>query len=165
MAQTITREEAEAVRERLKKEKRKQVQRRLEGILLRYEGLRNTEIARALNLSSSRVSHLVSAFKTEGLEEYARVKYGGNHRNLSFQEEQEILDRFAERAGSGEFATAQEIKAAFDQRLGYDTGRGYIYMLLRRHGWRKMKDMPEDLSSATEEEILAARKAKLHWGK
>ena len=68
-----------------------------------------------------------------------RVKYTGNHRNMSYEEEQEILDRFQEAAKAGQIITVKEIKAAFDEKLGRDTGRGYIYMLLKRHRWRKLK--------------------------
>lgn len=40
-------------------------------------------------------------------------------------------------AEAGQIVTVKEIKAVFDKVRGKDTERGYIYMLLKRHGWRK----------------------------
>ena len=53
---------------------------------------------------------------------------------MSYEEEQAILDIFTAKAEIGQIITVQGIKAEFDRRLGRDTGRGYIYMLLNRHG-------------------------------
>ncbi len=49
-------------------------------------------------------------------------------------------------AEAGQIVTVKEIKAAFDKVRGKDTGRGYIYMLLKRHGWRKA--MPRSSSKS-----------------
>lgn len=62
----------------------------------------------------------------------------GNHRSLSEEEEKEILSRFKKLAKSGQVITGQDIKKAFDKRIGKNTERGYIYMLLKRHGRRKV---------------------------
>ena len=101
--------------------------------MLRYEGKKNPEIAEKLDISTDRISHIVSQYKREGLEEFMRVKYTGHNWNMSYEEEQAILDTFAERAEAGQIITVKEIKAVFDEKLGRDTGRGYIYMLLARH--------------------------------
>ena len=115
----------------------KQVSRRLKVLMLRHENLSNTEIAERLGLCSVRVSQIVSEYRKQGLDVFMQKKYGGHHRNMSEAEETELLDTFRKRAESGQVVIVREIKAAFDKRLGRDTGRGYIYMLLARHGWRK----------------------------
>ena len=74
-----------------------------------------------------------------------RYKYvGGNHRSLSEAE--------------GHIVTAQDIKKVFDERIGKDTGRGYIYMLLKRHGWRKVMPRAKHPKKADEEVIQASKK-------
>ena len=133
--------------------------------MLRYEGKSNPEIAAKLDISTDRLSHLISEYKRVGLEEYVRVKYTGNHRNMSYEEEQEILDRFQEAAKAGQVITVKEIKAAFDEKLGRDTGRGYIYMLLKRHRWRKLKPRSRHPKKASDEEIAASKKLKPSWKK
>ena len=39
-----------------------------------------------------------------------------------------------------------------------DTGRGYIYMLLKRHGWRKVMPRAKHPKKADEEVIQASKK-------
>ena len=133
MAYQITEEEYKEIVLREKQTRDKRISKRLRVLMLRYEGKSNPEIATKLDISTDRLSHLISEYKRVGLEEYVRVKYTGNHRNMSYEEEQEILDRFQEAAKAGQVITVKEIKAAFDEKLGRDTGRGYIYMLLKRH--------------------------------
>jgi len=47
---------------------------------------------------------------------------------LSVEEEDAILTEFEEKANKG------QIKTAFDKKMGKDTGRGYIYTVLKRKG-------------------------------
>jgi len=126
----ITEAEYLAVKDMAKRNKNKRVDKRLQVIILRYEGKKDIEIAEKQGYARKRVSQLCAEYKKVGLEEYARHKYGGNHRSLSVEEEKEILDRFREKAAQGEMVTVQEIKAEFERILGKDTGRGYIYMLM-----------------------------------
>ena len=59
---------------------------------------------------------------------------------LSEERERRILSRFEKAAVAGQPVQAMEIKAAFDQARGRETGCGYIYMLLKRHGWRRVTE-------------------------
>ena len=138
----------------------KKTSRKLRVLILRYEGYDNQTIAERVGISKTRVVHLVGEYFKNGLEEYTRKKYGGNHRNMSVEEEEEILQQFRERAEEGQVITAQEIKRVFDDKLGRDTGRGYIYMLLPRHGWRKVMPRSRHPKKADDEEITATKKLK-----
>lgn len=158
----ITDEEYKAVIEASKKNKNKRVDKRLQVIQLRYEGKKDREIAEKLGYSRMRISQLCAEFKAAGVEEYARHKYGGNHRSLGFDEEVEILQEFDKKGENGEIVTAQSIKAAFDKKLGKDTGRGYIYMLLARHNWRMVMPRSKHPKKASEAEIEASKKLTLH---
>ena len=131
----ITAEEYEAVKRELEQSPRKGLERRLRAVMLRYEGKSCKQISEALGYDRAYVSFLFREFKQKGLAEYVRPKKGGNHRSLSCEEEDAILAGFQARAEAGQHVAVQEIKAAFDQAIGKDTGRGYIYMLLKRKGW------------------------------
>ena len=161
----ITEEEYEAIKKAEKATTNKRVSQRLKVLMLRYERKSNPEISEKLGLSTDRISHLISEFKQKGLEEYIRNKYEGNHRNMSYEEEEQILKQFEAKAAAGQVITVKEIKAALDKKLGRDTGRGYIYMLLARHGWRKIKPRPKHPQGASDEEIAASKKLKLNWKK
>ena len=165
MAYQISEEEYLEIKAKEKQTRDKRVSKRLKVLMLRYEGKSNSEIATKLDISTDRLSHLISEYKQVGLDEYVRSKYTGNHRNMSYEEEQAILDRFSAEADAGQIITVKEIKAVFDEKLGRDTGRGYIYMLLERHGWRKLKPRSRHPQKASEEEIAASKKIKPGWKK
>lgn len=111
-----------------------------------------------MNCSEMTVRRMVAEYRDKGLEEFIRNKYtGGNHRSLSEEEEKEILSRFEKLAEAGQVVTGQDIKKAFDERIGKDTGRGYIYMLLKRHGWRKVMPRAKHPKKADEEAIEASK--------
>lgn len=157
----ITEAEYTAVKAAAKENTNKRVDRRLQVILMRYEGKKDVEIGEKLNYTRKRISQLCAAFKNDGLDEYARHKYGGNHKSLTYEEELEILDTFAEKAANGEIVAVQDIKAAFDEKRGKDTGRGYIYMLLERHNWRMVMPRGKHPKKASEAEMEASKKLTL----
>lgn len=154
----ITAEEYEAVKTAEKATKLKRVSKKLQVIIMRYEGMKDIEIAEKLGYHRKRVSQLCAEFKSVGFERYAQHKYGGNHKSLSDEEETQIISEFEKKAELGRLVTVQEIKSAFDEKRGKDTGRGYIYMVLKRHGWRKVMPRSKHPKSATPEVIDASKK-------
>ena len=77
---------------------------------------------------------------------------------MSVEEEDAILSEFEEKANKGQIITVQQIKAAFDKKVGKDTGRGYIYMVLKRKGWRKVMPRSKHPKKADQEEIEKSKK-------
>ena len=156
----ISKAEYEATKATAKKNTHKRVDKRLQVILLRYEGMTDAAIGEKLGYDRKRVSQLCSEFKRIGLEEYARLKYGGNNRAMSYEEEEKVLSEFRDRAAKGEVVSAWEIKLRFDEIRGKDTGRGYIYELLERHKWRFVMPRSKHPDKASSEEIEASKKLK-----
>lgn len=140
-----------------KKTQDKQISRKLRVLILRYEGFSNKEIGKMVGLCDIRVSQLVREYKDEGLEEFTQKKYGGNNRNMSEAEEKEILESFKNQAELGHIVIIRDIKEAFDKKIGRDTGSGYIYMLLKRHGWRKVMPRSKHPKKASPEAINASK--------
>jgi len=136
----------------------KQVDKRLNAIRLHLEGKSDKEIAEKLDYTRQRVCQLKKEYNEKGLFEFARHKYGGNHRSLTHEEEAEILKKFDEKAEKGELVTVSEIKKAFDEKRGKDTGRGYIYMLLNRHGFRKVMPRGKHPKQASGEDTELTKK-------
>ena len=118
----ITGEEYEAIKEAERATKNKNVSRRMRLLMLRYEGYSATESARILGINRSSVYVQYRRYKNEGLEGITKEKYGGNHHALTEEQEQEILERFEKAAEAGQMVTAQDIKRAFDEVRGKDTG-------------------------------------------
>lgn len=155
---TITTDEYEKLVEAEKACHDKRISKKLCIVIKRFSGVSIAETAAQMNCSESKVKRLVAEYKKCGLEAFMQSKYKGNHRSLSEEEENEILSHFEKRAEAGQVITGQEIKKAFDERIGKDTGRGYIYMLLKRHGWRKVMPRARHPKKADEEAIEASKK-------
>ena len=154
----ISEAEYEAIKAAEKAAKGKKESRRLRVLMMRYEGYSASETAKILGINRSSVYLQYNRYKAEGLEEFTRNKYAGNHHALTEAQEKEILDRFEKAAEAGQEVTAKEIKAAFDEARGKDTGSGYIYMLLKRHGWRKVTPRSKHPKAASEEACEASKK-------
>ena len=155
---TISPEEHEKIVAAEKATQDKRTSRNLKVLIMRYEGYNNKTISERLGISSTRITHLIGDYSKKGLEEFIRKKYGGNHRNMSEAEENEILATFKAKAVAGQVITVAEIKKAFDEKLGRDTGRGYIYMLLDRHDWRKVMPRSKHPKKADDATIEASKK-------
>jgi transposase len=140
------------------KNKLKRVDKRLQVIRLYLEGKSQGEIAKKLDFTRVWVCNLIKEYHREGLAEYSRHKYGGNRRNMSEEAENEILSQFEEDSSSGKLVVAKTIKKAFDEKLGRDTGRGYIYMLLKRHKARKIAPRTVHPKKASDEVIETSKK-------
>ena len=155
----ISEAEYEAARAFAKKNQNKRVDKRLQVIILRYEGLKDREIGEKLGYHRKRVSQLCAEFCRIGLEEYARNKHGGNRRNMSREEEALFLKGFEERATAGEMVDVREIKADYARKIGRETrSHGQIYALLERNGWRKVMPRSKHPNQASEAEIEASKK-------
>ena len=161
----ITKEEYEAIKAAEKETKDKNVSRRLRVLMLRYEGKKVAKIAEMTGMRINSISQLCRRYREQGLEEFKRNKYRSHRQALSEEKELEILSKFEKAAENGKEVTALEIKAAFDKERGKDTGRGYIYMLLKRHGWRKVMPRPRHPKAANEEACEASKKLSKVWRK
>jgi len=156
--------EYELLMELIRSNKLKRVDKRLQVIRLHIEGQKQQEIADKLEYSRQWVNQLIRQYREKGLEEYARHKYGGNHRAMSVEEEEEILRSFDDESQKGKLVVANTIKKAFDEKRGKNTGRGYIYMLLKRHRARKVMPRPAHPKKASSEDIEVSKKLTFDTG-
>lgn len=91
-----------------KKNKWKQVKRRLKALEMRAQGASLQEVATATGYSKGYVSELVGKYRGKDLEAITGNHYGGNHRNMSRQKEAEILAPFKARGEAGEMVGVQK---------------------------------------------------------
>lgn len=154
----ITEEEYKELKKLEKANRNKKTDKRLQVIILRYEGKKLYEIAEKLDYSYSWVRQLCTNFKKQGITEYARQKYGGNNQVIDTETEAKIINEFRKKAELGHIVSAVEIKKAFDEYRGKDTGRGYIYEVLKRHKWRMVMPRGKHPKGASNEEIEASKK-------
>ena len=79
----ISAEEVEEIKKAYKKNKDKNIDNRLEVLLLHAEGKKRAEISIRTGYSKQRITELVSEYRRKGLEYFTQKHYKGNHRNMS----------------------------------------------------------------------------------
>ena len=134
----FTEEQIEALAKAAKANKRKDVDRRLRALLMRAKGNKLAEIAQATGYSFSNITKLVRTYRARGLAAIVETHNGGNHRNMSYEEETALLKPFEEKTKAGQMIEISEIKAAYQEAVGHSVGASQIYYVLHRHKWRKV---------------------------
>ena len=122
------------------------------------EGHKNKDIAKATGYHEAYLRQLVSKYREGGLGALTDNHYPGNHRNLSYEEEADLLERFNEQAAAGQMVNTAEIKAAYETAVGHPIGGGQIYYVLKRHNWRKVMPRSQHPKKADEEVIETSKK-------
>ncbi len=153
-------EEAEykAIKAKEAETKDKKTSLRLRVIMLRYEGKKLAEITEITGFQRVSITQMCRRYRELGLEEYVRNKYQSHNRLLSYEQEEEILNRF--KANAGQQITVHEIKKALDEACGKQTGQGYVYSVLKRHGWSKKMPRARHPKAADETACEAAKKLR-----
>jgi transposase len=107
------------------------------------QGMTQPEIAKACGVSLSTVNRAHMAWFRKGMVSFELQPRGGRlQANMSLDEEKAFLAKFIHQAGAGELVCIQDIRKAYEQKIGHPTGSTTIYSLLERHGWRKLMPRP-----------------------
>ena len=146
------------------KNKDKRVEYKLKALSMRAEGASARKISEATGYHPAYVSTLVSKYIHGGLDAMIGNHYGGNRRNMSYEEEQEFLKPYIERAAQGQLLDTAEIEIAYEKAVGHHISSGQIYRVLWRHGWRKVMPRSRHPKKASEEVIEASKKLRKKSG-
>lgn len=69
----------------------------------------------------------------------SRKDWGGRRRqNMTFDEEQNLLAPFFEKAKEGGVLIVTPIKIAYEEKTGHTVAESTVYRMLARHNWRKL---------------------------
>lgn len=158
MKYQITAEQKQEIERARKNNKNKQTENRLKVLYLRAEGASYKEIIKATGYSKANIAKNIKLYFEKGLEDITSNKYGGNHRNLNYEEEEKLLQYFVKKAEQGQIVETKEIKERYEQTIGHTIGRGQIYYVLKRHGWRKIMPRSKHPKKADAEAIEASKK-------
>ena len=143
-----------------KKNRNKNIERRLYVLVMRAEGKSLEEISEKTGYHISTASKLIARYMRDGISAIAENHYKGNRRNMSFEEEAAILAPYIERAERGEMVDIKEIAAAYQKAVPHKISDTQIYYVLHRHGWRKIMPRSRHPKKASEEAIEASKKLK-----
>lgn len=156
----ISAQQVEDLNKARRRNKNKNVERRLRVLLLRGEGRKCTEIAEITGYSEDHISKLISKYINKGISVIIENNYKGNRRNLTYEQEEELFAPFIEMAKLGQIVEVSEIKKAYEEAIGrtVDSSHGHIYQVLKRHGWRKIMPRSKHPNKASAEDIEASKK-------
>lgn len=160
MKYKISAEQYSEIKAAQKANRDKQIGNRLKVLALRYEGKDLEEIAAATGFHHAHISNLLRKYFEEGLPAISEKHYAGNRRNMSKEEEAAFLEQYRQLGEEGHVLNVQEIKAAYEERVGHRIGSGQIYRVLQRHGWRKVLPRSKHPKKASEEVIETSKKLK-----
>ena len=158
---TFTEEQIEELTNAAKVNKRKDVDRRLRALLMRSKRKTLAETAQATGYSFRNITKLVRTYREGGVDAIVENHYGGNHRNMSYEEETALLKPFEKKAEAGQMVEVSEIKVAYQEAVGHCIGSAQIYYVLHRHGWRKVMPRSKHPRRASEEDVEASKKLTL----
>ena len=156
----ISQSQLQEIEAERKKNRNKNVERRLYVLVMRAEGKSLEEISEKTGYHISTASKLIARYMRDGISAIAENHYKGNRRNMSFEEEAAILAPFIERAERGEMVDIKEIAAAYQKAVPHKVSDTQIYYVLHRHGWRKIMPRSRHPKRASEEAIEASKKLK-----
>ena len=151
-------QEITAIEQARKHNKDKRAEARLKALELRAKGASANEVAEATGFHAAYVTQIVAKYRDHGLDAISGNHYGGNRRNMSVEEEAEILAPFRERAEAGQIIEVKEIKAAYQAKVDHPISDGQIYVVLHRHGWRKVMPRSKHPKKADDATIEASKK-------
>ncbi|MBC7960742.1 MAG: winged helix-turn-helix domain-containing protein [Vallitaleaceae bacterium] len=157
----ISKEQIEELETARKVNKGKNVENRIKALMLRAQGKQLIQIAEATEYHPAYVSKLVSIYCNQGLSAIIENHYTGNRRNMSFAEEATFLSEYKKLAEKGQIVEVGAIKKAYEEKVGHVIGKGQIYRVLERHGWRKIMPRSKHPNKASDEVIDASKKLTL----
>ena len=133
-------EGAERVLKLLKKAKTKLEFQRIQCIWMRLKkNLSAPDIADLIGWHVSSVRRVHAQYYKDGDKIFKGVSRGGRHReNLSKEEEEKLLKQFFNKAKDGGILVVNEIKLAYELKVGHKVPKSTVYRMLARHDWRKI---------------------------
>ena len=123
----ISEEGLNEFREARKTNRDKSVERRLHALILHAEGNTGKKISEVTGYNEKYLYELYRKDLSGGIEAITGNHYGGNRRNMSYEEEEIFLSQFINEADGGHITDVKAIKAAYDKKVGHETGHGQIY--------------------------------------
>jgi len=110
------------------------------------------QIADIADCSEALVRKVISDYGREGIASVLRGPQGGNHRNLSYAEEEALLAPFLTEAEKGQLLIVTDIHKAYEKAVGHPVPPSTVYRMLDRHNWRKVMPRPRHPKAKPEEQ-------------
>lgn len=136
--------------------------RKVEVLDYASKGYTHKEISNLTDFSISRISDLVQEFVKNGIGYFTKEHRKGNsRRNLTPQQEEQIINEFREKAINGQVVSLTEMKLRYEEIRGKETANSTFYDFLERMKWRRVMPRGKHPKKASDEAIEASKKLTL----
>jgi transposase len=133
--------------------------RKIEVLDYASKGYTHREISDLTDFSISRVSDFVREYITNGIGYFTKEHRKGNsRRNLTPEQEAQIINEFRERAIRGQIVSLTEVKIRYEEVRGKETASSTFYDFLERMNWRRVMPRGAHPKKANNEAIEASKK-------
>lgn len=134
-------------------------QKRFLCLKLRIEkGFSSKQIAEVVGYSPTFINEIISRYNKHGVIGLQAKEQVGNRRNLTLEQEKDILNSFSQQAESGKMLEVSDIIRGYEDTIGRRVAKSIVYKMLKRHGWRKLMPRSKHPKKASTEEINAYKK-------
>jgi len=104
-----------------------------------YKNLPAKDIADFIGWRVDSVRRIHSLYLKHGEEIFKGLNRGGRRReNLSKEDEKTLLTQFFRKAEEVRIIVINEVKDAYEEKIGHKVAKSTVYRMLERHGWRKI---------------------------
>lgn len=142
-----------------KKIKNVNLYKKIEILYFASLGYTNAQISELTGYTIRRISSLLTEYLQNGigyfLEEHRR---GGNRRNLTDEQEAQIIEKFRPLAEAGKIVNLSKMKTEYERIRGAAVSNSTFYDFLHRHKWREVMPRGAHPKKATPEAIDASKK-------
>lgn len=124
------------------------------------------EIAAILGITKRKVYWTIQRYNKYGIGWKEDKRRGGRRKGNEYMtklEEEGFLNALSIKAINGEILTYKDVKNVVERKLGHKVSDDYIWVLFKRHGWRKKAPRPRHpLANITEQESFK-KNLKRYW--
>lgn len=145
-------EDVESLQECERQQKHAKLRDRVRMLRLLKSGkARSLAVAGSMvGISASQAGTLFRQYRQEGLSEFTRWRYGGNHRKLTAEQQQELVSRMSETPN--DFSSQSALGQYIFQSFGVRYTQSGISVLCSRNGIKAKVGRPRNKASSEEEQ-------------
>lgn len=123
-------------------------------------------IASILGSTPNIVRRYVRLYNKFGADYLSHLHWGGRREsrsNMSFSEEQELLNSIAEKSLQGKILTAKDIQQEVEKKVNRKVSEDYLWDLFKRHGWKKKAPRPKHPLQDIAAQDLFKKNSPMFW--
>lgn len=123
-------------------------------------------IALLLGSTAAIVQRYVRLYNKHGSDYLPNLHWGGRREQrslLSFEQEQQLLKKVAEKSLNGEILTAKDIRAEVESAVKRTVSDDYLWDLFKRHEWKKKAPRPKHPLQNLEAQDEFKKNSPIFW--